>query len=101
MPNFRHEVKDHIPLSTAIPGGTPCVQFHRPEDNIAIARCQFLRFDCALGVLGMRVSIMTACLLMTGCSRAPPVDRGPSVAAYQKDIEDQLGITRARQRQEA
>jgi hypothetical protein len=48
----------------------------------------------------MRISIIAISLLATGCASAPPVDRGPSAAAYQKDIEDQLGITRARQRQE-
>jgi hypothetical protein len=54
-----------------------------------------------LGVSGMRFSIIAVCLVATGCSSAPPVDRGPSANVYQKDIEDQLGITRARQRQEA
>lgn len=49
----------------------------------------------------MRFSTIAICLIATGCSSAPPVDREASVAAYRKDIEDQLGITRARQRQEA
>lgn len=48
----------------------------------------------------MRFSIIAACLAAAGCASAPPDYRGPSTAEYQKDIEDQLGITRARQRQE-
>jgi hypothetical protein len=47
----------------------------------------------------MRISIIAACLVVSGCTSSPPY-RGPSAADYQKNIEDQLGITRARQRQE-
>ncbi len=48
----------------------------------------------------MRFSIIAICLVALGCVRAPVVDQQYTANVYQKDIEDQLGITRARQRQE-
>lgn len=50
----------------------------------------------------MRVVLAAiACTAVLGCARpAPPVPTA-TAADYQKDLEDQLGITRARQRAEA
>ena len=48
----------------------------------------------------MRVAVIALCLVASGCASPPPY-QGPTAADYQKDMEDQLGITRARQRQEA
>lgn len=49
----------------------------------------------------MRILVAAVlCTALTGCSTAPP----PPVATaadYQRDLEDQMGITRARQRAEA
>lgn len=47
--------------------------------------------------LAALISAMT-CVAISGCVRPPP---SMPPADYQKDIEDQLGITRARQRAEA
>jgi hypothetical protein len=46
----------------------------------------------------MRFSIVAICLAVAGCARAPPPPDYTQM--FQKDLEDQLGITRAKQRQE-
>lgn len=50
----------------------------------------------------MRKIIFAATLfpVLTGCSSTPAY-QGPTAADYQKNMEDQLGITRARERQAA
>jgi hypothetical protein len=64
-----------------------------------VARQLLLSFDTRRGG-GMRLLLIVLCLFSTGCSSRPPY-QGLTAADYQKDMEDQLGITRARQRQEA
>lgn len=50
----------------------------------------------------MRVVLAAiACTAVLGCARPAPPPPVASAADYRKDIEDQLGITRARQRAEA
>jgi len=50
----------------------------------------------------LRILIVAACIATGACTSDPPRTPDPAqVARYQKDIEDQLGTTRARQRQEA
>jgi hypothetical protein len=47
----------------------------------------------------MRFLMVLVSLGLSGCSSAPSY-QATSAADYQKDMEDQLGITRARERQE-
>jgi hypothetical protein len=45
----------------------------------------------------MRFLIIAACLAVTGCASPLPVDREQYSNLFRKDLEDQLGITRAKQ----
>jgi len=50
----------------------------------------------------MRYILLAVCLAVGACAGPPPSQPDPAlVNMYKKDIEDQLGITRARQRQQA
>lgn len=50
----------------------------------------------------MRVVLaVITCTTFLGCARPAPPTPVANAADYQKDLEDQLGITRARQRAEA
>jgi hypothetical protein len=43
--------------------------------------------------------LAAACLAAAGCASTPPVSQ-QELSKYQKDLEDQLGVTRARERRD-